>query len=203
MLLKLYEKNTNPKQLAEVVNVLNCNGVIVYPTDSVYAIGCSINSPKAIQRILQITHHRHTAGELSLIFDSISHIAEYTKPISNDLFRVLKRNLPGPFTFIMEAGNRIPKTLKQKRKTIGVRIPDNNIILEVVRMFGAPIITTSVHDEDEVVEYTTDPELIDERLGHLVDLVIDGGIGNNIPSTVVDCCSNSLEIIREGAGEIQ
>jgi len=200
MLIKIYPDNPNQKEIQKVVEILKAGGIIIYPTDTIYGIGCSINKPKAVQRIAQIRGINLNKANFSFIFYDLSHIADYTKHLSNDVFRLLKRNLPGPFTFILEANNNIPKIFKTKKKTIGIRIPDNNIIREIVKELGNPILSSSIHDEDDIIEYTTDPELIHEKYAHLTDAVIDGGYGDNIPSTVVDCTSEEFEILREGKG---
>ncbi|MBN2682222.1 MAG: threonylcarbamoyl-AMP synthase [Bacteroidales bacterium] len=200
--MRLYEDNPNPKDVRKVVEVLNDGGVVIYPTDSVYGIGCSIDKARAVERIGLIKSEKIEKTNFSFIFCDLSQISEYTKNLDNTIFKLLKRNLPGPFTFILEANNNIPKLFKAKKKTIGIRVPDNNIIREIVRELGHPIMTTSVLDDDEIIEYTTDPELIYEKYQDLVDLVINGGYGNNEPSTVVDCTGPEPEIIREGIGQL-
>lgn len=198
MLLKIYPQNPNLKAIEQVVNILNNDGVIIYPTDTVYAFGCSLRSPKAVER-LKIIKTRKT--NMSVICPDISCISAYTK-IDTPVFKLLKRNLPGPFTFILNASGKVPDKFLEKRKTIGVRIPENGIVSAIVELLGGPLITTSVKDPDEVIEYTTDPELIHERYGSIVDIVIDGGYGNNEASTVVDCTGDEPEIIRQGIGEL-
>jgi tRNA threonylcarbamoyl adenosine modification protein (Sua5/YciO/YrdC/YwlC family) len=198
--IRLYEENTNPKDVRKVVEVLKQGGVIIYPTDSVYGIGCSIEKSKAVERIGLIKSEKPEKTNFSFIFYDLSQISEYTRNMDNSVFKLLKRNLPGPFTFILEANTNIPKIFKAKKKTIGIRIPNNNIIREIVRELGHPIMTTSVLDDDEIIEYTTDPELIYEKYEVLVDIVINGGYGNNEASTVVDCTSGEPEIIRQGKG---
>lgn len=202
MLLKLYNDNTNHNDILKVVEVLRNGGIVIYPTDSVYGLGCDINSQKAADKIARLKGTKLEKANFSFIFDDLSHLSDYTLPISNTVFKVMKRNLPGPFTFILEANNNIPKIFKSKKKTIGIRIPDNNIILEIIRELGNPIMTTSVHDDDEIIEYTTDPELIYEKFQDKVDLVVDGGYGNNIASTVVDCVDDEIVVMRQGAGEL-
>lgn len=202
MLLKLYNDNTNHNDILKIVEVLRNGGIVIYPTDSVYGLGCDINSQKAADKIARLKGTKLEKANFSFIFDDLSHLSDYTLPISNTVFKVMKRNLPGPFTFILEANNNIPKIFKSKKKTIGIRIPDNNIILEIIRELGNPIMTTSVHDDDEIIEYTTDPELIYEKFQDKVDLVVDGGYGNNIASTVVDCVDDEIIVMRQGAGEL-
>lgn len=202
-LIKIHNDNPSERSLTTVVNILKQGGIIIYPTDTVYGIGCDITKPKAIERVAQLKGIKLSKANFSFICYDIGHISNFTLPISNHIFKLLKRNLPGPFTFILEANNNVPKTLKANRKTIGIRIPNNNIILEIVKLLGNPILTTSLKDNDEILEYTTDPELIYEDYQNLVDLVIDGGYGNNIASTVIDCTQEEPEIIRQGLGELK
>jgi tRNA threonylcarbamoyl adenosine modification protein (Sua5/YciO/YrdC/YwlC family) len=203
MLIKLYEENTNEKHVQQVVDVLRKGGVIVYPTDTVYAIGCDIYNTRAIDRISRIKQTKIEKADFSFIFSNISQLSGFTKHLDNDTFKLLKRYLPGPYTFILNANSNVPRVFRHKKKTIGVKIPDNKILHEIVNYLGNPIMTTSIHDDDEIIEYTTDPELIHERYEKMVDLVIDGGYGQNIPSTVVDCTNGEPVIIREGIGEIE
>ncbi|MFA6127764.1 MAG: L-threonylcarbamoyladenylate synthase [Bacteroidales bacterium] len=203
MLRKIYPENPNPKEIDRVVEILKDGGVIIYPTDTVYGLGCDITKSKAIERVAQIKGMRPDKTNFSFIVYDLSHLADFTKPIDNQIYKLMKRNLPGPFTFILEANNNVPKILKSKKKTVGIRIPDNPIILEIIRVLGNPILTTSVHSGDVILDYTTDPELIHEDMGDQVDLVIDGGFGNNIPSTIVDCTGPEITIIRQGMGTLQ
>jgi len=203
MIVKAYSENPNPKTTAQIADVIADGGIVVYPTDTVYSFGCSIYHPKAIERIAQIKGVDAKKYQFTLIFDSISHITQYTKAVDNRIFKLLKRNLPGAFTFVLDSNNELPKFLRISSKTIGVRIPDNNISLEIVKLLGEPIISTSVYDEDEMIEYTTDPELIHEKYGNLVDLVVDGGYGNIDPSTIVDCTNEEIEILRQGIGDLE
>lgn len=202
MLLKIYPENPNPKAVNTVVECLQDGGIVIYPTDTIYGIGCDIFKQKSIERIISILGEKKKKDALTFICHDLSNLSDYTKPLDNNVFKTMKRVLPGPFTFILEANNSVPKLLQSNKKTIGVRIPDNNIIREIVRQLGHPILSTSVKDDDEVIEYTTDPELIYERYGDLVDIVIDGGYGDNTPSTVVDCTSGEIEVVREGKGDI-
>ncbi len=202
MLLRIHPDNPAERQLRMAVECLENDGVIIYPTDTVYAIGCSIYKPKALERVARIKGLKLEKANFSIVCHDLSHLSEYTKPIPNNIYKLMKRVFPGPFTFILEANNNIPKIFQHKKRTIGIRIPDNNIAREIVRLLGNPIISTSVHDEDDVIEYTTDPELIYEKYNQLVDMVIDGGYGDNEASTVVDCTSDSPEIIRQGKGEL-
>ncbi len=202
MLIKLYEEATNPKDLKLVAECFRDGGVIIYPTDTVYALGCDINSRLGIERVSKIKGVKAEKADFSFVFYDLSHISEYTRQFDTSIFKVLKRNLPGPFTFILEANSSIPKLFKNKKKTLGIRVPDNNICRSIVQLLERPIISTSIHDEDEVIEYTTDPELIHEKYKNLVDLVVDGGFGNNEASTVVDFSQGEAKIIRQGIGEL-
>lgn len=201
--IRIYEDNPAQKQILKVVEVLRNGGVVIYPTDSVYGIGCDINNKRAIEKVAKLKGEKVNKAEFSFIFSEISETSDYTKPLERNVFKILNKNLPGPFTFILPASKKIPKILEKSKKQIGVRIPDNNIIRQIVQELGNPIITTSVHDDDEIIEYTTDPELIFERYQNQVDVVINGGIGNNEASTVVDCTESEPEIIRQGIGELR
>ncbi len=203
MLIKIYNDNPNQKQIRRVVDLLEQGGIIIYPTDTVYAMGCDIKATKSIDRIATFKGLNPKNPELSLIFHDMSQLSEYTIIRDNNIFKLLKRNLPGPFTFIVPANNQIPRLFKNKKKTVGIRIPDNNIILEIVRELGRPVITTSIHDPDELIEYTTDPELIFEKYRDFADAVIDGGYGHNEPSTIVDCTGDEIEIVRQGMGILE
>jgi tRNA threonylcarbamoyl adenosine modification protein (Sua5/YciO/YrdC/YwlC family) len=203
MLLKIYQANPNSKHIRRVIDVLEKGGIIIYPTDTVYAIGCDIKANKAIEKIARLKGTNPDNPDMSLIFHDMSQLSEYTVIHDNTLFKLLKRNLPGPFTFIVQANSQIPKLFKNKKKTVGIRIPDNNIVLEIVRELGRPIITTSVHDPDEVIEYTTDPELIWEKYRDFADVVIDSGYGRNEASTIVDCTSDEIVIVRQGLGVLE
>ena len=202
MLIKLYEEATNLKDLRLVTECFRDGGVVIYPTDTVYALGCDINSRSGIERVSKIKGVKAEKADFSFVFYDLSHISEYTKQFDTRIFKILKRNLPGPFTFILEANSSIPKLFKNKKKTLGIRIPDNNICRSIVQVLERPIISTSIHDEDEVIEYTTDPELIYEKYKNKVDLVVDGGFGNNEASTIVDFSQGETNIIRQGIGEL-
>jgi tRNA threonylcarbamoyl adenosine modification protein (Sua5/YciO/YrdC/YwlC family) len=201
MLLKLYSDNPNHREFRKIADVLRDGGIIIYPTDTVYAIGCDITNNKAIQKIAKLKGTTPEQGNFSLICNSLSNLAEYAK-VDNTTFKMMKKNLPGAFTFILQASNNVPKLFKSKKKTVGIRVPDHYIPLGIVEELGNPIMTTSIHDPDEVVEYTTDPELINEKYKQDVDLIIDGGYGNNTASTIVDCSNGSFEILRPGIGEL-
>jgi len=203
MIRKIYPDNPQPREIQRAVDILRDGGVIIYPTDTVYGIGCDISKPRAIDRIARIKGINAEKTRFSFIVYDLSHLSDFTKPIDNQVYKLMKRNLPGPFTFILEANNQVPKILKSKKKTVGIRIPDHPVVRELVRVLGNPILTTSVHSEDELLDYTTDPELIHEEMESLVDLVIDGGFGNNIPSTIVDCTGEEIEIVRQGLGVLE
>lgn len=201
-LIKLYEENPEQAKINRIVSILRDGGVIIYPTDTVYGIGCDIFNSKAVEKVCRIKGIKPDKNNFSIICYDLSHISEYAKNISTPLFKVMKKALPGPFTFILDSNNKVPKILNAKKKTIGIRVPDNNIARNIVKELGNPIITTSIKDEDEVIEYSTDPELIYEKFQNLVDVVIDGGYGGNVASTVVDCTQDQLEVVREGLGDI-
>jgi len=202
MLLRIYPENPSSRQIRTVVECLLDGGVIIYPTDTVYGMGCDIFKSKAIERIAQIKGIKAEKANFSFICSDLSQLSDYTRPITNDVFKLMKKNLPGPFTFILNASNSVPKLIQSKKKTVGIRIPGNNIPLEIVNELGHPIMSTSIHDEDEILEYTTDPELIYEKYKNLVDIVIDGGFGDNEASTIIDCTGAEPLIIREGKGEL-
>ena len=203
MLIRIYPENPNPRRIRKVVDIFEQGGIIIYPTDTVYAMGCDIRATKTIEKIARFKGLNPLNPDMSLIFHDMSQLSEYTIIRDNNLFKLLKRNLPGPFTFIVQANNQIPKMFKNRKKTVGIRIPRNNIVLELVHELGRPIITTSVHDQDEVIEYTTDPDLIHEKYQHFADIVIDGGFGNNEASTIVDCTGEQFIILRQGPGELE
>ncbi|HPT03302.1 MAG TPA: L-threonylcarbamoyladenylate synthase [Bacteroidales bacterium] len=202
MLIRLYPENPSERQVRMIVECLRDGGIIIYPTDTIYGIGCDIFKVKSVERIAELRGLKPGKTMFSFICHDLSQLSEYTKPIDNHLFKVMKANLPGPFTFILNANNNVPRHIQSKRKTVGIRIPDNQIPLDIVRELGNPIMSTSVHDDDEILEYTTDPELIYEKYRDLVDIVIDGGYGGNIPSTVVDCTEDDIVVTREGKGEL-
>jgi tRNA threonylcarbamoyl adenosine modification protein (Sua5/YciO/YrdC/YwlC family) len=202
MILKLYEEGNRASDIQRVVDILNDGGLIVYPTDTMYAIGCHGLKERAVERICRIKNIDPRKSHLSIICYDQSSISEYAK-VDNNTFKLMKRNLPGPFTFILNGTNRLPKIFRNRRE-VGIRMPDCNIIREIARLLDAPIMTTTLpRDEGEDVEYVTHPELIDERFGDVVDLVIDGGVGGTEPSTVVDCTGDEPEILRQGKGSLR
>jgi len=203
MLIKIYPENPNEKTIQQVVEVLRRGGLIIYPTDTVYGLGCDITNHRAIEQIAKIRNIKLEKANFSFVCYDLSHISDFIKPVDNTTFRVLKKALTGSFTFIFNANNNVPKLLSSNKKTVGIRVPDNNIARCIVKELGNPILSTSIHDDDEVIEYSTDPELIYEKYQDLVDIVIDGGYGDNVPSTVVDCTNGEFEIVREGKGELE
>ena len=203
MLLQVHPDNPNQREISIVIDALEKDGLIVYPTDTVYGLCWDINSPRAFDKIVRLKGKNALKENFSLICSDISQVSEFTSHINNATFKLLKRNLPGPFTFILNAGNNVPKFYKTKKKTVGIRIPDNKIALEIVEKLGHPIMTTSLHDDDEILDYMTDPELIHEKYEKLVDYVIDGGYGHNVASTVVDCTGDEFTILRQGIGDLE
>ena len=199
--IKIYENNPNEVAIKKVVEVLKNGGLVIYPTDTVYGLGCDITNTKALERIAKIKGVKLEKANFSFICSDLSHISDYIKQIDTSTFKILKRALPGPYTFILPGNNNLPKEFK-KKTTVGIRVPNNAIALEIVRQLGNPIVSTSIHDEDEVLEYSTDPELIFEKWQNLVDLVIDGGYGDNIGSTIIDLSEFEPVVIREGKGSL-
>jgi tRNA threonylcarbamoyl adenosine modification protein (Sua5/YciO/YrdC/YwlC family) len=200
-LLKIYPENPNPKAIQNVVDVLKKGGLIIYPTDTVYGLGCDITNVKALDRIAKIKGVKLERSNFSFICHDLSNLSDYVTQIETPIFKLLKRTLPGPYTFILPGANSLPYPFK-KKKTVGIRIPDNSIALNIVEALGNPIVSTSIHDEDAILEYTTDPELIHEKWSSKVDLVIDGGYGDNQPSTVLEVMGSEITIVREGKGTI-
>ena len=203
MLIKLYNENTNLRDIQKIVEILRDGGTIIYPTDTVYGMGCDITKPKAVEKIARFKGMKVEKTNFSFICSNLSHLSDYTRPISNQLFKLMNRNLPGPFTFILEANNNVPKYFKGKKKTVGIRVPDNNIIRMIVEELGNPILSTSIHGDDDIVEYYTDPELIHEKFKDLVDVVIDGGPGELEPSTIINCTEGEIVLEREGKGVLE
>mgnify|MGYP003666284800 FL=1 len=200
--IKLYPENPDPRKISQIIDVLRRGGVIIYPTDTVYGMGCDIFNQKAIERIGLIKGVKPKKEHFSFICYDLSNISEYTRTLSTPVFKLMKKALPGPYTFILAANNKVPKLLNSKKKTVGIRVPDHSIPRLLVKELGQPILTASIRDEDDVIEYSTDPELIYEKYKDLVDVVIDGGYGNNVASTVVDCSGDQIEVVREGLGDI-
>ena len=200
MFIKIYPENHNPKAIDTVISVLRDGGLVIYPTDTVYAIGCDALNVRAVEKICQIKGVNPQKSGLSIICYDLSNLSAYAK-VSNSAFKLMKKNLPGPFTFILPTSSELPKIYKNRRE-VGIRVPDNNIIRQLVKELGNPILTMSIHDEDEYIEYSTDPELIAEKYEDVVDVVIDGGMGGTEASTVIDCTSDEFVIVRQGKGEL-
>ncbi len=198
MFIKIYPENPNPKAIDKVISVLRDGGLVIYPTDTVYAIGCDALNVRAVEKICQIKGVNPQKSGLSIICYDLSNLSAYAK-VSNSAFKLMKKNLPGPFTFILPTSSELPKIYKNRRE-VGIRVPDNNIIRQLVKELGNPILTMSIHDEDEYIEYSTDPELIAEKYEDVVDVVIDGGMGGTEASTVIDCTSDEFVIVRQGKG---
>jgi len=198
--IKIYPQNPNEKEVARVVKILQDGGIIIYPTDTVYGLGCDITNNKALERIARIKGIKLEKANFSFVCSDLSNLSDYVKQIDTATFKILKRSLPGPYTFILPGNNNLPKAFKNKT-TVGIRVPDNNIAIEIVKLLGNPIVSTSIYDDDQVVEYSTDPELIFEKWQHLVDAVIDGGYGDNVASTIIDLSGDEPVVVREGKGD--
>ncbi|HRG39329.1 MAG TPA: L-threonylcarbamoyladenylate synthase [Bacteroidia bacterium] len=203
MLIRINPNKPNDTEIAKVANCLRDGGIIIYPTDTVYGMGCDINKQRAVERVCKLKGIDAEKANFSFICHDLSHLSDFTRPISTTTYKLMKKALPGPFTFILEANNSVPKLFKSKKKTVGIRIPNNPICLQIVKQLGNPIMSTSVHDDDELIEYTTDPDAIYEKYKDKVDMVIAGGYGNNEPSTVVDCTTDNYEILRQGLGVLE
>ncbi|MBL4605295.1 MAG: threonylcarbamoyl-AMP synthase [Flavobacteriaceae bacterium] len=199
--IKIYNDNPNPKEIQKVIEVLRKGGLIIYPTDTVYGLGCDITNTRALEKIAKIKGVKLEKANFSFICNDLSHLSDYVKQIDTPTYKILKRALPGPYTFILPGSNSLPKVFK-KKKTVGIRVPDNNIARAIVAELGNPIVSTSIRDEDDVLEYTTDPELIYEKWQNQVDLVINGGYGDNYASTVIDLTQDEPEVIRKGKGSL-
>ena len=198
--IKLYNENPNEKDINRVVEVLRRGGLIIYPTDTVYGLGCDITNTKALEKIARIKGVKLEKANFSFVCSDLKNLSDYVKQIDTSTFKLLKRTLPGPYTFIMQGNNNLPKDFK-KKKTVGIRVPDNLIARTIVEKLGNPIVSTSIYDEDDVIEYTTDPELIFEKWQNKVDLVIDGGYGDNVASTVIDLSGDAPKVLRKGKGD--
>lgn len=201
--IRLYEENPDPRRVQQVVDVLRSGGVIIYPTDTVYGMGCDITNQRAIERICKIKGINPRKHNFSFICADLSNIAQYTRMIDKPVFKMMKKAFPGPFTFILEASTQVPKILHSNKKTVGIRVPNHGIPRAIVEELGQPILSTSIRDEDEVIEYSTDPELIFEKYQNLVDVVIDGGYGQNVASTILNCTGDEVEVIRQGLGNLE
>jgi tRNA threonylcarbamoyl adenosine modification protein (Sua5/YciO/YrdC/YwlC family) len=202
LFLEIHPDNPQEKYINTIVECLKDGGVIIYPTDTVYGIGCDINKTRAVERVCKLKNIKPEKSNFSLICYDLSHISDFTKHVSTPVYKVMRKALPGPFTFILEANSSVPKLFKHKKNTVGIRVPDNNIVREIVRLLEHPILSSSVKDEDELVEYTTDPELIYEKFQDKVDIIVNGGFGRNEASTIVDCSDGEFNIIRQGLGDL-
>ena len=201
--IRLYEENPDPRRVRQIVEILRNGGIIIYPTDTVYGLGCDITNQKAVERICKIKGINPKKHNFSFVCADLSNIAYYTRVITKPVFKMMKKGLPGPFTFILEASSQVPKILHSNKKTVGIRVPNHGVPRAIVEELGQPILSTSIHDEDEIIEYSTDPELIFEKYQNLVDVVIDGGYGSNIPSTILDCTGDEVVLLREGLGNLE
>lgn len=200
--ISIHPENPEKRKVEQVVSMIRAGAVIIYPTDTIYGLGCDLFNKNAVDRVCKIKGLKPKSFNLSFICSDISQVSEYTRQIDTPTFKLLKKVLPGPFTFILESNRNVPKILNTNKKTVGIRIPDNNITRMIVELLGNPIVTTSIKDDDQILEYTTDPEIIYEEYKNYVDVVIDGGMGKNVPSTIVDCTVSPYEILRQGLGEI-
>jgi len=200
-LIKIFDENPNEREIDKVVKILQKGGLIIYPTDTVYGLGCDITNTKAMEKVAQLKGLKLDKANFSFICYDLSNLSDYVKQIDTPVYKILKKALPGPYTFVLPSSTNLPKAFKNK-KTVGIRIPDNNIIRELVKKLGNPIVSTSIYDEDDLLEYTTDPELIFEKWENKVDIVIDGGYGSNIPSTIIDLSEGEITVLREGLGSV-
>ncbi len=203
MIFIIHPDNPDSRKINLVIDILNKGGIIIYPTDTVYALACSLNHKKSIAKLAQIKQLKLKKAQFSIVFNNLSKLVDYTKHIDRPTYKLLRKNLPGPFTFILNASNQVPKLFDTNKKTIGIRIPDNKIVHAIVEALDYPLVTTSLHDDDDILEYTTDPYLIEEKWAKIVDGIIDGGYGKNEPSTVVDLSDGEPEIIRQGIGILE
>lgn len=203
MLIRINPDKPNYSEIATVVECLHSGGIVIYPTDTVYGMGCDIHKQRAVERVCKIKGIQPDKANFSFICSDLSHLSDFTRPISTSTYKLMKKALPGPFTFILQANNNVPKLFSSKKKTVGIRIPDNAICLEIVKQLGNPLMSTSIHDEDDIIEYTTDPDLIYEKYKNTVDIVIAGGYGNNQASTVVDCTNDEYTVLRQGLGVLE
>jgi tRNA threonylcarbamoyl adenosine modification protein (Sua5/YciO/YrdC/YwlC family) len=203
MILHIHPDNPGERQVQKVAEVLQEGGIIIFPTDTVYGLGCDIYNARAVERVARLKGISIEKANFSFICHDLSHLSDFARHVDNVTFKLMKQCLPGPFTFILEASHNVPRVFRNKKKTIGIRIPDNNIIRAIVKELGHPVLTTSIHDEDEILDYITDPELIHEKYRDLVDAVVDGGYGNIHPSTVIDCSGEEPVLVRQGIGEVE
>jgi len=202
MLLEIHPKNPNPHKVKQAVDILNKDGIVIFPTDSIYAAGCRFDNKKAIEKLCKLSGKKSEKAEFSLLFNDLSSLSEYSASLEKSVFRLIKKNTPGPFTFILEIHPKVKKQLQGNRKTIGIRIPDNEIVKTLITELGVPLVSTSIHSDDQIIEYMTEPVEIYEKFDRLVDCVIDGGTGGNQASTIVDCSDGQISIIRQGVFEL-
>ena len=202
MIIRIHQEEPEFDRVKQVVSILEKDGLVVCPTDTVYSFACLLGSSKGFERIARLKGLRPNKAHFSILCSDLSNLSKYSRPVPNEIFKLIKRALPGPFTFILPSGGNVPKLFRSKKKTIGIRIPDNVVAQAILREIGKPLVVSSVHDDDEILEYTTDPELIEERHGHAVDAVVHGGFGELYASTIIDCSSGIPEVIREGTGDI-
>ncbi|NQW27003.1 MAG: threonylcarbamoyl-AMP synthase [Flammeovirgaceae bacterium] len=200
--IKLYKENPDSRKISKIVSVLRKGGLVIYPSDTIYGLGCDIFNNRAVDRVKHIKGEKGKNNNLAFICYDLSHLSVYTRNVSTPVFKLMKKTLPGPYTFILNSSSKVPKILNAHKKTVGIRIPDNEIPRIIVKELGNPIVTTSIHDDDDILEYSTDPELIYEKYKKIVDIVIDGGYGGNEPSTVIDCSEDEIRVLREGKGDI-
>lgn len=200
--LSIHPENPPLNKILTAVEIIKKGGIVIYPTDTVYAIGCDIHNQKAVERVCRLKNIDPGKINLSFICQDLSHISEYTKALPTAVFKLMKQVLPGPYTFILQASSNVPNILNTKKKTVGIRVPDNKIVLLLVKELGNPLLSTSIKNEDEVLEYTTDPDEIYDRYKNFVDVIIDGGFGGNEASTILDCTSGEVEVVREGKGSV-
>jgi tRNA threonylcarbamoyl adenosine modification protein (Sua5/YciO/YrdC/YwlC family) len=203
MILRIHPDNPGDRLVQKAVEILQEGGIIIFPTDTVYGLGCDIYNSRAVEKVARFKGIPIEKAHFSFICYDFSHLSDFAKHVNNGTFKLMKQCLPGPFTFILEASHNVPRVFRNKKKTIGIRIPDNNIIRSIVKELGHPVLTTSIHDEDEILDYITDPELIHDKYQNLVDAVVDGGYGNIYPSTVIDCSGEEPVIVRQGIGEVE
>ncbi|HKM93869.1 MAG TPA: L-threonylcarbamoyladenylate synthase [Prolixibacteraceae bacterium] len=202
MLIKLYNENPDQRKINQIIDLLRSGGIFIYPTDTVYSMGCDITNQKAVEKVAHLKGIKVEKSHFSFICHDLSQLSDFTRPLPNPIFKLMRRNLPGPFTFILEANNNVPRYFKGKKKTVGIRVPNNNIIREIVKELGNPVFSSSIHSSDDIEAFITDPELIYEEYANKVDVVIDGGYGDNRVSTIIDCTNNEIEIIRQGKGDL-
>ena len=202
MFLKVYSDSPSPRHLKIILEHLKEGGILIYPTDTVYGIGCDMHNSKEIDKLLQIIGKKPSEANLSIICSNLSNISEYTLPFENRIYKMMRKAFPGPYTFILNANNKVPKIFNTNKKTVGIRVPENNLIREIVEEYGNPIVTSSIKDVDDLIKYPTNPEEIQELYGNKVDLIIDGGPGGQIPSTIIDCTAEDVKVIRMGKGPV-